>query len=1164
MRLSRIKLAGFKSFVDPTTVTLASQRVGIVGPNGCGKSNVIDAVRWVMGESSARNLRGDAMTDVIFNGSSARKPVGQASIELIFDNSEGRAGGQYAQYGEISVRRQLNRDGQSIYALNGSRCRRRDITDLFLGTGLGPRSYAIIEQGTISRLIEARPEELRVFLEEAAGISKYKERRRETENRIRHTRENLERLTDLREEVERQLVHLQRQAKTAERYRELKEEERRIEAQLLVLRLRELEQTHAAHARGQAEQETALEARMAEQRHTEAALEAGREAQVVAADHFSSVQGQFYAVGADIARLEQSIQHHSEQRRQREREHAEARRQLDELHRHLAEDRDKQATLEAALAEDRPQLEVARQDEAEAAQQLHEAEEQLHGWQREWEAFQAEHGRHTRTVELERAALARWVQEQAQLEQRRQRLEAERDRLVAGDDDARLAELGEARAEAALEIEAVGASNAAATEQLAQAREVMRDARERLDQLREQLQLQRGRHASLEALQQAALRRGEGVAAWLEREGVAGAPQLATLLDVEPGWEAAVECVLGPTLEAVCLDGVGGWLERAAALEEGRLALVDTAAAAVDHAGSLAQWVRAPWSLDGLLTGIHAVETLDEARARLPQLGAGESLVTRDGVWLGHGWLRVARAEEAGAGVLQREQALRELNIALAQLQSEEAEQARRFETARVAVEEAEQVLERGRRCLAELEREDAEQRARESALRSRLEQVAERRRAVLHELDELALHWQQGETTAAEARERLAEAECEQDAGQTRREALEAERERGRGQIVELRDRQRAARAEVEALALRVQAASSGIENIRRALDRLAGQEAGLRERCEELALLLEEGEAPDQQLRHELDELLEQRQRVEQRLGEAREQVEASDRQLRELEQQRSRIEQQVQAQRGELEQARLHAEALRVRAGTVREQLEAAGVVPQVVLAELPAEADEPQWRARLERVRTQIERLGAINLAAIDEYAEQSRRKAYLDAQDVDLNQALETLEGAIRRIDRETRGRFRETFDRVNAGLQALFPRLFGGGAAWLELTGEDLLDTGVTVMARPPGKRNSTIHLLSGGEKALTAVALVFAIFRLNPAPFCMLDEVDAPLDDANVGRFCELVREMSEQIQFIFITHNKTTMELADHLMGVTMSEPGVSRLVAVDVEAAAEWVAA
>jgi chromosome segregation protein len=1166
MRLSKIKLAGFKSFVDPTTIRFPSNLIGVVGPNGCGKSNVIDAVRWVMGESSAKHLRGDSMADVIFNGSSARKPVGTASIELVFDNSDGEIGGQYASFAEISARRVLSRDGTSNYFLNGARCRRKDITGLFLGTGLGPRSYAIIEQGMISRLIEAKPEELRMYLEEAAGISKYKERRRETETRIRHTRENLERLNDLRDEVEKQIRHLQRQARTAERYREMKAEERRLEAELLVLRLAGLEREEATQKAALGERETGLQAALAELRRVEAELEAARERHREDSEALNAIQGEYYRIGAEIGRLEQAIQHARELRHRQGQELEQAEQGLLDIQQHIARDADLLAELNSVLGTLGPELEAARDAEATSAEALRVAEQAMQDWQAGWENFNREASDAREMVEVERARIEQLDGQITRMAERHKRLEEERAKLAAeaGDEDldALDLELGRAR-----ELEqSTQARDVAVRDEIAALRTDDQRLVARLDEGRSALQTLRGTLASLEALQEAALgRRGSKVAEWLGGQGLAERPRLAEKLSVEPGWETAVETVLGNYLEAVCVDGLDDVALALDTLTHGAASFVEMAAAGSapsDHA-MLAHRVDGALGAAALLSGVHAVEDLGAALAKRTALGTGESVITRDGIWLGPNWLRVNRAEDPHSGVLAREQEIRELRASIGGAAYEVEELSARHEEIRSRLAMLEASREEVRQQAAEAHRAAASLQATLQTARSRMEQAANRLSALEREAAEVAAHLEEANAAIRQSRGRLQEGIELMGSFEGRRQGLESEREQLLAGLQEAREQARSARATAQEIAIRVESRRSSLDSAGLSMQRFQEQMARFSARKQELERQLEAGVEPLAERQQALEALLAQRVEIEEHLADARRKVQALEAGLREMQEQRALRSEAVDEVRQALEGLRLTAREVSVRLQTATEQFAATGFELETLRGELPEEANAAAWEERLAQLSGRIERLGPINLASIDELKEQTERKVYLDAQLTDLNDALGTLENAIRRIDRETRTRFKETFDRVNVGMQENFPRLFGGGHAYLQLESEDLLEAGVAVMARPPGKRISTIHLMSGGEKALTAVALVFAIFQLNPAPFCMLDEVDAPLDDANVGRFCDIVKAMSEKVQFIIITHNKTTMEMVNQLTGVTMHEPGVSRLVAVDIDEAVRMVA-
>ncbi|HEX2667271.1 MAG TPA: chromosome segregation protein SMC [Gammaproteobacteria bacterium] len=1158
MRLSKIKLVGFKSFVDPTLIHFPSNLVGIVGPNGCGKSNVIDAVRWVLGETSAKNLRGDSMADVIFNGSSARKPVGTASIELMFDNSDGALGGQYANYAEVSVRREVVRDGTSNYYLNGVRCRRRDITDLFLGTGLGPRSYAIIEQGTISRLVESKPDELRVFLEEAAGISKYKERRRETENRIQHTKENVERLNDLRDEVEKQIERLQRQARAAERYKELSEEKRKTKAELQALNWKTLDADVGQKDSIIRERETSLEAAVAEQRSIESDIEKARVRHDESADSFNQVQGRFYEVGAAIARAEQALQHARELRKRQQSELEQTEAQWHELNGHITRDKQQVETLGAEITSLEPAFDAAKQAESRAAEALAQAEKAMQDWQTNWEAFNKGVSDHTQTAEVGRAQVEQLERQLMQMLQRRERVEAERKQYAADQQQQALTNLeGEAQA-AEAKLQRLQNELAEILKDLEARRAQEQQASRALHELRSKLEDNRGRVASLEALQQAALGKSrEQVNAWLKQKRLDSSPRLAEKLSVDAGWERAVETVLGWHLEALVVSESAPRPEELAGLTAGSMTFIETAEQAAPGQG-LMQKVKGPAALTDFLRGVQVADSLAEALQQRSRLGEGESVITRDGMWLGRHWLRVIRDNDERAGVLAREQELRNLKQQLTDNEKAAAELAAKLDGQKADIKELETRRELLQMDVNRANREAADAQAKFKAARSTQEQIAARLKTLENEAAEIAGLVSQAEQDIKAARGRVEGALKALKEFEDKRAGITGERDALRAKLDG--ERQKAARERDAAheAALKLEARRSQKASTEQGMVRMQSQVAQLDQRRTELKRSTEEALQPMHVQEQELKGMLDKRTRVDAELAEARRAVETVAEQMRQLDQARMVRERKAEALREEVQRLRLDSQEVRVKRETIVAQLKEDGFELQQVIEGTSEGAEVGAWAEKLAETEQRIARLGDINMAAISEYAEQSERKQYLDAQLADLTEALTILEDAIKRIDRETRTRFKETFDKVNSGLSANFPKLFGGGHAYLELTGEELLDAGVAIMARPPGKRNSSIHLLSGGEKALTAVALVFSIFELNPAPFCMLDEVDAPLDEANIGRFCDMVRSMSDRVQFIFISHNKSTMEMSNQLMGVTMHEPGVSRLVAVDVEEA------
>ncbi len=1158
MRLKSIKLAGFKSFVDPTSIPFPRPLSAIVGPNGCGKSNVIDAVRWVMGESSAKQLRGAAATDVIFAGSNGRAPVGQASVELLFDNTDGKLGGEYAGYSELSVKRKVTRDGQSHYFLNGSRCRRKDIADVFLGTGLGPRSYSIIEQGMISRLIEAKPEELRVYLEEAAGISKYKERRRETENRIRHTRENLERLDDIREELERQLRTLKRQSEAAEKYRAWKAEERGLKGKVAALRWNTLEQQLESLGAQLREKEVAREEAQARRAELERDLEHYRERHGEASEAANRLQGEFFESASAISGKEQEIRHAQQRIEQLRQDLEQTLANRREAEAHLQVDTEQQAALDRELAELAPELERSSGRRADSEAALEQAEQDMHAWQAEWDAFVERAEEPRRQAEVEQSRIRHHERSLDQLRDRIARLEGEKQGI---DTQAAVQELAGLQARVR-ELEQETADKIRrgqeAVQQIATNRERMREADAALEQERNSLSSLKGRLASLEELQAQALgRRSEALGEWLQERGLQDAARLGERIQAEPRWATAVETVLGGWLQAVCTDGVAEDLATAAQAADLEVLLVQQSPPTTTvQPGTLAACLSGSWNPGGLLNGVRTAEDTRAALAMREQLRPGESVVTPAGLWLGRDWLRAPGSGDAESGVLARQQELETLRGDIAAGEQRLAAARTTCEELLAALKELEAERDRWQNETNQLNRSLADVRSRASAVQARKEQTDKRLARILADLEEC--HAQQDEEQAALQTARrgwdAALESIESDRGE--QETLAARRDAFRAALESARQVARADGDAAHQLQIRSQSLRTRQESLQKATERLTGQIGQLGEREGMLQQQLEAVRAPIPDLQQALQTLLDQKVEIEGRLSAARDRVAEVEKTIREREQHRGGIESEVSGIAEALENLRIQKRGLEVQQENLLEQV----ADMQQDLAELQQGLDGAdtieQCTQELESVQRRIERLGPINLAAIEEFQSQSERKGYLDAQHADLTEALETLERAIRKIDRETRELFRETFEKVNTELKDLFPRVFGGGQAFLEMTGEDLLDTGVQVRAQTPGKKNQHLSQLSGGEKALTAIALVFSIFNLNPAPFCMLDEVDAPLDDANVGRFAALVEAMSEKVQFIVITHNKITMEVAQQLMGVTMHEPGVSRIVSVDVE--------
>jgi chromosome segregation protein len=1168
LRLTQIKLAGFKSFVDPTTIGTPGQLVGIVGPNGCGKSNVIDAVRWVLGESKASALRGESMQDVIFNGAGERKPVGRASVELHFDNSAGRIGGQWGQYAEISIKRVLTRDGDSSYYINNIPVRRRDIHDLFLGTGLGPRAYAIIEQGMISRVIEAKPEELRIFLEEAAGVSKYRERRKETEGRLADTRENLSRVEDIRLELGRQLEKLDQQAQVAAEYHQLEARLKQTQHLLWYAKQQEGARARERHAAEVANLTNALEAIQADLRGTEAKLEAMRSEHYAAGDALHERQGAFYAANAEVSRLEQQLAFARENESRIAQQVAQITEQIAALNGQVAALADERSAASAALdaaVTRRAQAQEEERNAQEAMPALDAALASATATHNEAQQRIAQIEQEIRVAEARRDSVTRTLR---QLDERSQRLRAE------------LAALAPPASDPVTMVE----------EQLAQEAQDLAGKQASLDQLKQAVQsLQEGHRARSESWQiasrrladleargqalaalQAKLGHGKDIDAWLEAHGLAAAPRLFELFDLDRGWDDALEAVLRErfnALQTASLDDVAGWIAGDDAQPPARIATFtpgDGSQVPAPHADdSLYAKLRfkqpaiarvlADW-----LHGIRCREDLTSALAARHQLAVGETFVTPQGHLVGAQSVTLFAPDTELHGVLARQRELEELAGAI--------------EAARIAAGDAR----------AELDTIEIDLKDRQEAYHGEnLAVTSQQRRCHDLELELMQLRQQ-----AAAAEQRRAQLDGEAREIATQLDAERAEQERLAADIANLQSR---VHDEMEAREARRHARNEADVALARGRERMrvaerAAQEAGFAERSgrdriaelerrsESLGAQIAQQEALLAQLSGErqsidwtpveeaLQRQLAARAQAEQALASARDALETLGAALREHEEQRLGIEQKLDPARARIQEMQLKEQAATLSEQQFTEQLAEAHADVAALPDALKAFGHPRGLPGEIERLNGAIAELGPVNLAALDELQQARERKEYLDRQAADLTDAMSTLEAAIRQIDRESRELLQQTFDLVDSNFARLFPALFGGGQAKLLLTGEEILDSGVQVIAQPPGKRNTSIHLLSGGEKALTAIALVFALFQINPAPFCLLDEVDAPLDDPNTDRFCAMVREMSGQTQFLFISHNKITMEMASQLIGITMPEPGVSRVVAVDIAEALE----
>lgn len=1185
MRLIKLKIAGFKSFVEPTVVLFPSQLAGVVGPNGCGKSNIIDAVRWVLGESKASELRGESIQDVIFKGSGHRKPVSRASVELFFDNGQGRASGQWSQYAEITVKRVLDREGNSSYYINNLHVRRRDMIDLFLGTGLGPRAYAIIGQGMISRIVEAKPDELRFFLEEAAGVTKYKERRKETENRLEDARENLARVDDICNELESQVTRLQAQAEVAKEYQGLHEQIGFKQSVLWLKKRNDARRDALVLAQQVSESTTQVTSQTTALRHIEAQVEQAREAHFTASDLLHATQAEMYAANGEVSRLEAELTHVRDARTRLESRLA----QLASEDTHWTAQNtqliEEQIRWTALLDNARNRLAIATDEHALAVERLTSAEEAVRAVGHEVAAARREQNQFEQAQRLAEADRGHAQRALENLTQRRARLDQDRAALGAPD-SAQLAaaEIEEARSQESLSLAQVALHESQMA--IPAAETAVRSAREILQLAHRQLTESRAQHGALVQLQAKVAQRGD-IGPWLNARGLAQAKPLWQSIQVNKGWETAVEAVLRENFTALAADAttlraalenpppvilalahVDGHVDGQGVAQQTPLANPNQVSdVSTESLRAQVQCDDARWSavldewlghvmitddLPGKLSGQFTVDT--------PRMGASRVYVSRAGHLLTASGITLYVPDAKTHGVIERQREIDELAelIDARSLAEQVAREAQQLAEQRVA--ELQSQLATARRAVQEAQQ--AMHVAQVTALKLNQAQARfdERSAQIDHDLLELVR-----QQTTEEAR--LARAELESRQQQERldimREQLDQLFEAQRQKDAALRD----ARQLETQLVREVQEANfsereclSKLDDNTRATTTAASQlariSAEIRVATTELASI------SDEILQAQLHHALDNKRVKESALAERRDALETAAAALRGLDEQRLKLEQGIAPLNERINQLKLKAQAAEMSEAQFQERLTEINLLTEADEASfidaLAASPKDSVLQSEITRLTQALEALGPVNLAALEELTTAAQRKEFLDEQSADLTSAINTLEDAIRRIDRDTREQLQETYNIVNAQFGTLFPQLFGGGEARLILTGDEILDAGIQIMAQPPGKKNSTIHLLSGGEKALTAIALVFAMFQLNPAPFCMLDEVDAPLDDSNTVRFCEMVKRMSVQTQFIFISHNKIAMEMAQQLIGVTMQEQGVSRVVEVDISEA------
>ena len=1164
MRLNSIKLSGFKSFAEPTHFQLPGQLVGVVGPNGCGKSNIMDAVRWVLGESKASELRGESMQDVIFTGSGNRKPASRSSVELVFSNEDARAGGQWNQFAEIAVKRVLTRDGTSSYFINNQPVRRRDVQDVFLGTGLGPRAYAIIGQGTISRIIESKPEELRLFLEEAAGVSKYKERRRETENRLKDTRENLTRVEDILRELNNNLDKLEKQAEVATRYHALQEQGTLKLHQLWFLKHRDAATEETRIRLAVAEATNALEGRLAELRSVEAQLEQVRQDHYAASDALHLAQGELAEANLAVSRLEERIRYVVEGRQKVEQRLAELKGQNEQwLERRSAAEFELEELAEKMLAAEE-QAEILAAQSEELAGNLPSFEDAVRSATQRANTQRGVAGQVQQQIQL-LAAESRNIDDQSrQFTLRRERLSSEKHAL-GSPDEARLSDLKR-------QLEAVQEELALSEAQLAELTEEVPELDEARKAQQHESQTQAARQAeltarleALRALQEKVQTEGK-LKPWLAKHGLDSLQGLWRKVHIEPGWEIALESALRERLSALEV----GRVETVRAFEQdappAKLAFYSLPQAGIQNTHTtlprLSDQLRLQdASLKALmndwLEGVYTAANLEEALANRQRLTHGEVIMTRAGHTVSQFAVSFYAPDSEQAGMLARAQEIESLDKQV-RAQALIAEDARAsLIRAEAHYTDASQRLATTRRQTSEVQQRAHQLQVEVLRLAQQAEQAQARHGQIAEELAEIDAQLDELQERRATGEARFEEldlslADAQEQHAQLEEAVMEAERK-----LNQAREQARAQERQAQEAQFSARAMASRRGELQRSIETSAQQiqlnEASVAQLHEEQARL------SDASAHTGLDEALAVRVEKEGLLAQARTHYDDLSAQLRRADEQRMGFERSLQPLRDEITKLQLEQQAATLGGAQFLEQLTAAEV-------DLAALADVIErdgiklygLQTEIDRIQREINALGAVNLAALEELTAARERKGFLDSQMADLSDAIGTLEDAIHKIDLETRDLLGATFNTVNEHFGRMFPSLFGGGSARLVMTGDEILDAGVQVMAHPPGKKNSTIHLLSGGEKALTAIALVFAIFQLNPAPFCLLDEVDAPLDDANTERYARLVKSMSSGTQFLFISHNKIAMEMAEQLVGVTMQEQGVSRIVAVDMEAA------
>ncbi len=1153
MRLSSLKLAGFKSFVDSTTLIFPDRRTAVVGPNGCGKSNVIDAIRWVMGESSARQLRGGAMSDVIFAGTAQRKPVSQASVELRFENTLGKLGGEYNAYTELSVRRQVNRDGRSDYFLNGTRCRRRDITDIFLGTGLGPRSYAIIEQGMINRLIDAKPDDMRVFIEEAAGVSRYQARRRETMQHLEHTRQNLSRLQDIDDELQSQMRSLKRQSQATIKYHELEQQQLALNIQIWSVHYALAEQTQAQYTQQLTSLGEQYRALRGQRNQAETDWQTGNQLLSELLAKAEPMQQHWQHTERELSQLENWIQQYQQDTQQRQHQIEQWQQNQQAITAQLAQDEQQIATLTKEMIANQHAIAAATQQMQQCEQLLATSVQAYQQAEQSEQHVQQQHQHEQQQQQKLAQQLDSMQRAQLRLEQQIQQTSEQLAQLENQQQRAELEDLILEKQDLLVDQTRLQQQQNALQQQLGTTQQQLHTLSATLQQKQQQKQQAQSEFDALQKLQTQIIKPSPTSSSNHEDKQPVLLQQLKLSEQAQPH-VALIEKLMGEWLLARELTTFSA--DQTSSRHY--LTVSDQSSHALQHDSvtALYEWVQPPLSC---WQAVGVVNSYAQALALQHQLKDQQSLLSLDGFWLGVNWQVNLNLDDSAArqqGVLQQQQRQQQLKQQLDALThniepliAEQQQLNAAILTDQSDLKPIEQQL---KQIISNAQQLDLQRARLESTLQANEQQMAQLKQQQI----ELQLSLQDDQAQIAEWHMELASV-------QVRLTQLQPQLEQAQQQLRQCQQQRQDAQLQHQVAQQQWQQLQHSQQQLN--LQQQATQQSVLRaqpqqqhieqqllqlERAQAESLLaypaqvaqLEQSTVLAQQARtawHKWQQQLEFRQQEQQRLTELRQQGQSHEDQLRDA-----------------LEKTRLDWQDCKNKMEQAHLQLTELKATPQAVdVNELEG------WQQQLEKIQQQIQRLGTLNLSAPEALAEVSLRHEELAHQILDLQQTIAQLEQAMKSIDQETRALFMHTFEKVNTELGVLFPKVFGGGEASLSL--ESDWQSGVRLMARPPGKRNSSLALLSGGEKALTALALVFAIFRLNPAPFCVLDEVDAPLDDANVQRFCHLVKELSQQVQFIYITHNKLAMTMATDLLGVTMPEAGASRLVAVNIEQAAKFSA-